>query len=201
METPRESVASNARGDAASNARGDVASVARGDAASITRGDVAPGPSVDELLREIDFVGGQLGATPQRPRALADYGLAELATDEFDFDDEDEFEFKDGQPEKSSYADFASQYKRGFQDADADNIGSGSGDLYGGAENYSAGVAEIAEIAEVADTCDSIHALTKAQAVTLRTVAAQVATLSAEVAELAALLRQMVSAMNALQKA
>lgn len=148
------------------------------DASNAARGDVAPGPSVDELLREIDA----FGAFPRKPTALADYGLAEdFGDDAEDFGDDakifgddaedfgEETENKISRARGSSYADFASQYRRGFEVEDS-----------------------------VADTCDSIHALTKAQAVTLRSVAAQVATLSAEVAELTVLLRQMASAVSAL---
>lgn len=151
-------------------------------ASNISRGDVAPGPSVDELLREID----SYGAIPRKPTALADYGLAELAEDfgesAEDFDEdfgesagfgESAEEFGEnagfGNRKGSSYTDFASQYKRGF---------------------------EVEDDASIADTCDSIHALTKAQAVTLRSLAAQVATLSAEVAELTVLLRQIASAVS-----
>jgi hypothetical protein len=135
-------------------------------------------------MREIDsyeFSNRKSGARA----ALADGGLAELAElaefadFENDFDDGFEDDFGDG-PERgrltelepdgaSSFADFASQYKRGYQYGDE---------------------------AGIADTCDRIHVLTKAQSSTLRTVAAQVATLSAEVAELTVLLRKMASALS-----
>lgn len=154
-------------------------------ASNISRGDVAPGPSVDELLREID----SYGAIPRKPTALADYGLAELAEDfgesAEDFDEGDFGESAGfgedfgesagfGNRKGSSYTDFASQYKRGF---------------------------EVEDDASVADTCDSIHALTKAQAVTLRSLATQVAALSAEVAELTVLLRQIASAVSSPKQA